>query len=137
MVTFPDAGTAQRATAAAARAIAIGCLFGNPSALAAALGALPGSSSADWKVIDAELFSVERQLDLVVCAAASAEDAIRRWPAAIVIAIAPPVDGDSAVIAALEVGAACIRAADVGLVAAFTQAVARRHGLMNALTATS
>jgi hypothetical protein len=99
--------------------------------LQAALTARTSGADVAWDVTSTPKLPVGGIPSIVLCDAVSVGAVIRRWPECAVIAIVPAYDDGTAVIGALQAGAAtCIRDANVAIAAAFIVAVARRGGLV-------
>jgi hypothetical protein len=112
-------------------------LFGSgaPSAasLLDALSALPGRAELCWSVRPAVAVSTDLDVAIVVCDAELTRAALGRWPAASVIALVAAYDDGSGVVRALDDGAdVCVRGPEIGVVAAYVRATARRRALPEA-----
>ena len=91
------------------------------TALCAALDAAPGRAVA-WRVLAGEAATGVAAVDIVVCGDYEAAAAgIRRWPAAVVIALVPRPAAEPHAVLYLPDG-------DIGRVAAYVRALARRRG---------
>lgn len=111
------------------------CGTSEPSA--AALQAALDVIAADidrlgWHVVSRKGEGGADVVRIVVCTDdSSVGDAGTQWPGAVRVALVPSHDDGHAVVAALQRGAdVCVRGTDPGLVAAYVQAVARRHGFV-------
>lgn len=91
------------------------------TALRAALDAPPGPGVA-WRVLSGDAATGAAAVDIVVCGdSGAAAAAIRRWPAAIIVALVPRPAAEPDAVLHLPAG-------DIGLVAAYVRSLARRRG---------
>jgi DNA-binding response OmpR family regulator len=100
-----------------------------PSALLAEVTRQLGRAST-WHFVSTDMIAAAAQVDIALCdSAQAARTARRRWPGATVIALVPAHDDGTATVAALRAGAqVCVRGAEVALIVAYLQSVARRRG---------
>jgi hypothetical protein len=99
--------------------------------LRAALSARTSGRAVTWDVRPTTALITDTPTTIVLCDAESVRAMVRRWPECAVVAVVPTRDDGTAVIAALEAGAAiCIRGENVEIAAAFIVALARRRDLI-------
>lgn len=115
------------------RVALLGSAVPSVPSLQAALAALRVPHPADWELFRPDAAASGATVDIALADTAPAVAvALDRWPDAAAVALVPAGDEGTAAIAALDAGATvCVRGADVGLIAAYLHAVARRRGLLD------